>query len=302
MTFHLESIPSQIGKIAIVTGGNNGLGFETTLGLAKKQIKVIMACRSLQKAKEAKLRIEKIVPGADIDTMFLDLSKFASVRFFASEFLTKYSRLDLLINNAGIMVPPFEKTADGLESQMEVNYFSHFLLTGLLFEMLKKSPGSRVVSLSSIAHKNADIDFNNLNSEKSYSRMKAYGQSKLACLVFAYELQRRIDAKNEKVISVAAHPGVSPTNLFQHLPKIVTWMIKPFSSFISHLPESAALPTLYAALGNDVYGGEFIGPTGFREMKGQPGKVTSSKISYDTALATNLWSVSEKLTMQKFEV
>lgn len=298
-TFDLNQIPSQKGRIAIVTGANIGLGYETTIGLAKKDIQVIMACRNLEKANKAKSEILVRVPNARLTVMELDLMSLKSVRAFAKSFIESHSRLDLLINNAGIMFPPFSITEEGFESQMGVNYFSHFLLTGLLLPLLEKTENSRIITLSSIAHKNAIIDFENLNSEKSYSKQKAYGQSKLACLLFSYELQRRLEKANSTTISVAAHPGVSNTNLGQHLPAWTKILVPVFVPLFTHKPEKAALPTLNAALG-DVKGGEYYGPTGFNEMKGKPGKVSSNAISFDQDIARKLWTVSERLTQINF--
>lgn len=298
--FNLESIPSQKGKIAIVTGANIGVGYETVVGLAKKEAKVIMACRNKQKAEKAKMEIEQKVPGADLEIILLDLSKLKSVKNFTEQFLGKNDRLDMLINNAGIMIPPYSKTEDGFESQMGVNYFGHFLLTGLLLPILEKSGNSRIVTLSSIAHKSAEINFDDLNSEKNFSRMKAYGQSKLACLMFAYELDRKLTASGSKVLSLAAHPGVSNTNLGNTGPiwfKLLGPILMPF---FTHSPENAALPSLMAALHDGIKGGDYIGPTGKREMTGKPGKVTSTDYSHDKAIASRLWEVSETLTGIKY--
>lgn len=289
-------------KIAIVTGANSGLGQEISVGLAKEGIKVIMACRNVKKAESAKLEILKRVPNADILVMELDLNSLASVRSFAKAFTAEYTQLHYLIENAGIMVPPFAKTVDGFESQMGVNYFGHFLLTNLLIPVLNKTEGARIATTSSIAHENAKINFNNLNSEKSYSKMGAYGQSKLACLMFAYELQRRLEAAGSKVIAVGTHPGVSMTNLFDNLPKIAHWIMKPLLPLLTHEPIDAAKPMLYAILNPDVKGGDYIGPTGFRGMKGAPGKVKSRPQSYNLEVAKKLWEVSESLTGEKFSL
>lgn len=302
MSFNLAAAPSQQGKIAIVTGANIGLGYETVIGLAKKGAKVIMACRNIQKAETARKEILEKVPGAGLEILQLDLGDLSSVRAFAKAYTDKYDSLDLLINNAGIMIPPFSKTKDGFESQMGVNYFGHFLLTSLLFPLLNKTPESRVVTLSSIAHRNGKIQFDNLHAEQKYSKMGAYGQSKLACLMFAYELQRRIDASGSKVLSLAAHPGVSNTNLGQHMSKWLVAIAMPIFSFFIHSPENAALPTLYAALGTDVNGGEYFGPTGYNEMKGKPGKVQSKPHAHDKEVAKKLWAVSEELTGEKFSI
>lgn len=300
MTFKITNIPSQKGKIAIVTGANVGLGYETALELAKKHIHVIMACRNIKKAQKAKEKIIKIFPTASLDIMVLDLNSLKSVRNFAEEFKQKHHQLDLLINNAGIMIPPFAKTEEGFESQMGVNYFSHFLLSGLLLPMIENTPNSRIISLSSMAHKNGKIDFKNLNSEKTYSKFGVYSQSKLACLMFSYELDRRLKAKGSRVKSVAAHPGVSNTDLGRHVSKWLYQLLFPIIKLISHPPEEAALPILYAALGENIKGGSYIGPTGFKEMKGKPGLVKSSPLSYDIEIGKQLWEESEKLTDIKY--
>ncbi len=302
MSFNINDAPSQKGKIAIVTGANIGLGFETTLGLAKKGAKVIMACRNLQKAEQAKKDIQQKVPDADLIILELDLNSLQSVRDFAKAFAEKYNQLDLLIENAGIMIPPFSKTKDGFESQMGVNYFSHFLLTNLLFPILNKSKNARIVTLSSKAHERGRIDFENLNAEKSYSKMGAYSQSKLACLMFAYELQRRLEKAGSNVIAVSAHPGVSNTNLGQYIPKLLYNLFLPITVLFLHSPEKAALPSLMAAMDENVKGGEYFGPTGFNGMKGEPGKVKSLRHSYDKEVAKKLWEVSEELTHSKFDI
>ena len=302
MSFNINDAPSQKGKIAIVTGANIGLGFETTLGLAKKGAKVVMACRNLQKAEQAKQEILQKVPDADLIIMELDLNSLQSVRDFAKAFAEKFNQLDLLIENAGIMIPPFSKTKDGFESQMGVNYFSHFLLTNLLFPILNKTKNARIVTLSSKAHERGRIDFENLNAEKSYSKMGAYSQSKLACLMFAYELQRRLEKAGSNVIAVSAHPGVSNTNLGQYIPKLLYNLFLPVTLLFLHSPEKAALPSLMAAMDENVKGGEYFGPTGFNGMKGEPGKVKSLPHSYDKEVAKKLWEISEKLTHSKFNI
>lgn len=300
--FKISSIPSQEGKVAVVTGANVGLGYETALGLAKLDIKVILASRNFDKADQAMRRILKLVPKAKLEVILIDLNNLDSVHGFAEEFLVKYNRLDFLILNAGIMAPPFSKTKDGFESQMAVNYFSHFLLTNLLFPVLRSTSDSRVVSLSSIAHKSGKIDFDNLNSEKSYKPWTAYGQSKLACLMFAYEFQRKIDHAKLEMKSLAAHPGLSDTNLAQNLPKIGKLFFGPLASLIGQNAKSGAKPTIMAALAPELKGGEYIGPTGFMEAKGEPGKVKSSDRSHDISVSQKLWEVSEKLTGQEFIV
>lgn len=298
--FNIEAIPSQKGRIAIVTGANTGLGFETAKVLAGKGMKVIMACRNQEKAQAAKQSILKEHPAADPEIMIVDLSRLKSVRDFAQAFLSAYNRLDLLINNAGIMIPPYSKTKDGFESQMGINYFSHFLLTGLLFNTIARTVNSRIVTLSSNAHKNGNINFEDLQWEKGYSRMKAYSQSKLACLMFAYELQRKIERAGLKTLSVAAHPGVSLTELVRYIPGWLLFLGRPVTALMTHSPEKAALPILLAALDKDVKGGEYFGPQGRNEWKGKPGKAESTPLSHNTEIAGKLWKVSEELTGIKF--
>ena len=302
MSFNLNQIESQKGKIAIVTGANTGLGKEITIGLARKEVKVIMACRNIKKAELTKNEIIKIIPSADIEIMELDLNSLKSVRNFAKSYCDKYNQLNFMIENAGIMIPPFTKTEDGFESQMGVNYFSHFLLTNLLMPILNKTKGARIATTSSKAHEKGEINFDNLNSEITYSKMGAYSQSKLACLMFAYELQRRLTKAGSHVIAVSAHPGISNTNLFDNIPKFARVLASPFLPFFTHSPEKAALPMLYAVLGKDVKGGDYFGPTGFNGMKGEPGKVKSKPQSEDKEVAKRLWEVSEKLTGEKFVI
>jgi len=298
--FTLENAPSQVGKLAIVTGANVGLGFETTIGLAKKGAKVVMACRSQEKAEKAKSDILEKVPDAELEIMVLDLNSLSSVRSFADAFKTRYDQLDILINNAGIMMPPFSLTEDGFESQFGVNHLGHFLLTGLLLPTLNSTQGSRVVALSSKAHEWGKIEFDNLQSEKKYSKMGAYGLSKLACLMFAYELDRRLDAAGSQVTSVAAHPGGSNTDLARHFPKVMYYILMPIMLPMMHSPVNAALPSLMAAIDESVRGGSYYGPTGFRGMRGKPGKVDSTAASNDKAVAKELWEKSEKLVDFKF--
>ena len=300
--FSIKESPSQAGKIAIVTGANDGIGFETTLGLVEKGAKLIMACRNPKKAEIAMENIIEKFPDADLTYIQLDLSSLNSVKSFVSEFKKKHQKLDLLINNAGIMVPPFSKTEDGFESQMGVNYFSHFLLTGLLMTELNAADSARVISLSSIAHKPGKINFENLNSEQKYSKMGAYSQSKLACLMFAYELDRKLRASGSKVISVAVHPGASPTNLMQHLPAFANKVLIPLVKGLFNTPQSAAMPTLMAAMDPLVKGGDYFGPKGFAEMSGEPALAKSKPHSHDEVIADKLWVTSESLVDFKFNI
>ncbi|MGB8705664.1 MAG: oxidoreductase [Gillisia sp.] len=293
----INEFPDLPGRVAIVTGANAGLGFQTALGLVRKKVKVIMACRDVQKAQAAKNDLLKDVPEAELEILQINLSDLGSVNNFAIQFQKKYKQLDLLINNAGIMMPPYHKTKDGFELQMAANYFGHFALTGLLLDLLKRTHGSRVVSLSSIAHKKAEIDFQDIQSEKNYSKYKAYGQSKLACLMFAKELQRKLDKNNcQNPISLAVHPGVSRTELFRHCPKWLTLLFSPLVSLFTQSPEEGAQPTLMAALSTDIQKGGYYGPQRFNEMKGEPGKAYAAPQATDVEDAKRLWKISEQAT------
>lgn len=287
-----EKVPSRYGKVAIITGANIGIGYETALALVQKDVEVILACRNLKKAEEAKQTIINEYTKAKINCMKVDVSSLRAVREFATQFQKQYDRLDLLINNAGIMMSPYKLTEDGFEDQLATNYLGHFALTGLLLPLLNCTPGSRVVTLSSLSYKWAEIQFNDLNAQKGYSRRKAYGQSKRACLIFAYELHRRLSAAGYSTLSVAAHPGLSKTNLDQYFPAFV----RPLGSLFLQSAKNGALPILYAALEKDIKGGEFIGPDGFQEMRGFPTKVDSDEYSKDKKIAERLWKSSEEMT------
>jgi len=300
--FSIETAPSQKGKIAIVTGANSGLGYETALALAKKGATVILASRDQKKAHEAMNKIIKEVPNADLEIILIDLNSLQSVEEFASEFSKKYDHLDLLIENAGIMMPPLSITKDGFESQFGVNYLAHFHLTNLLFPLIKNTPNARVVTLSSLAHKNGKIAFDNLDAEKGYNKWSVYAQSKLACMMFAYELQRRLDSSRIYAKALSAHPGFSGTNLGAFLTSIGSLLFSPLASLIGQDSKHGALPILRAALDPEAKGGEYYGPSGFREVKGAPAKVKSSSKSHDLLVATKLWSVSEEMTGKKFLV
>lgn len=293
--FSIANYPEQEGKVAVVTGANSGIGFYTAKGLAEKGVHVVMACRNMDKAASAKTQLEQEVKGGTFEIIQLDTSKLESVKAFANEFLRKHTTLHYLINNAGIMAVPEAQTVDGFEMQLGTNYFGHFALTGQLLPALEKAPLARVVSLSSIAHRQGEIHFDNLQLTNTYDPMKAYGQSKLADLIFAYELDRRIKKKGSSVISIGAHPGVSNTNLGNSLPWPMKLMM-PLFSILGHAPRKAAYPSLMAALDPSLLGGEYIGPTGFYEFRGDPGKVKSTKASRNEADAKKLWSVSEELT------
>lgn len=292
-----EQLGDQTGRVAIVTGSNSGIGFETARVLANKGATVVMACRNPEKANPKADEIRSSHPGAKVEVMDLDLSDLESVRRFAEAFRGKHSRLDLLINNAGIMVPPYGKTAQGFETQFGVNHLGHFALTGALLDLLTNTPGSRIVTVSSIAHYMGKIQFSDLNWENGYKAQPAYGQSKLANLLFTYELQRRLAAAGKDTLAVAAHPGWTETNLQEHAKGV-----KFLNRFLAQQPLMGALPTLYAATEPAVNGAEYFGPSGFMEMNGPPKKVKSNKRSHDQNVAERLWNVSEELTGVRFQI
>jgi len=301
-TWNINSIPSLSGKTAIVTGANTGLGYETAKSLARNGVHVVMACRNIDKAEAARSKIMAGGSKISLTVMELDLNKLSSVRDFAERFNKKHDKLDLLINNAGVMMPPASKTKDGFELQWGVNHLGHFLLTALLYPKLEAAGDSRAVHLSSLAHKWGQINFDDLNFEKKYDRGKSYGQSKLACLIFAYEMDRRLKAADSGVKSLAAHPGISDTELSRHLPKWMQVLSPIFSVLIAQSPRAGAQPTLRAALDPDLKGGEYLGPDGFGEYKGKPVIVDSVPKSKNKETARKLWEVSEELTGQKFEI
>jgi NAD(P)-dependent dehydrogenase (short-subunit alcohol dehydrogenase family) len=298
MTWTEKDVPDESGRVAIVTGSNTGLGYDTARVLAARGARVVMAVRDTAKGDAAAARIRELSPGAEVTVHALDLGSLASVRAAAAELAAAHPRIDLLINNAGVMYPPKQTTADGFELQFGTNHLGHFALTGLLLKNLLGVDGSRVVAVASIAHNiRAKIDFADLQWEtRRYDRVASYGQSKLANLMFTYDLQRRLAAAKAKTIAVAAHPGVAATELIRHVPGAglpgVSWL----SGRLLNTSELGALPTLRAATDPAVRGGQYYGPDGFRELRGYPKLVTSSAQSHDTAVQERLWSVSEELT------
>lgn len=288
-------IPDQSGRVAVITGANTGLGYETAAALAAHGAHVVLAVRNLEKGKEAAARIGSATPGADVSLQELDLTSLESVRAAAAQLRSNHDRIDLLINNAGVMYTPKSKTRDGFEMQFGTNHLGHFALTGLLLDRLLPVEGSRVVTVSSLGHRiRAAIHFDDLQWERSYSRVGAYGQAKLANLLFTYELQRRL-ASQGTTVAVAAHPGGSKTELTRNLPRLLaaaTPLIEP----LFQEADLGALPTLRAATDPGVLGGQYFGPDGFQETRGYPKVVASSDQSHDAALQQKLWTVSEELT------
>ncbi|OQR84069.1 short-chain dehydrogenase [Achlya hypogyna] len=293
------------GQVAIVTGANSGIGESTALELARKGAHVVLACRSADKAQAAKERILAVVAEASVECLPLDLANLESVAEFASTFKAAHTRLDVLVNNAGIMAVPHARTAQGFESQFGVNHLGHFALTAQLFECLKSTRPSRVVTLSSLAHRRGAFDFGNLMpAPPQYQAMKAYEQSKLANLVFSYELHRRLTAKGlHHVTSVACHPGWTETNLFPHMWSggLLPYLF-PIVARVALQPAAAGcLPSLYAAVAPGVRGGEYYGPQNFSRW-GPPVLEQSTPASHDEAAAKQLWNISEELTKIKFDV
>jgi NAD(P)-dependent dehydrogenase (short-subunit alcohol dehydrogenase family) len=295
-----QQIPSQTGKRALVTGANSGIGYQAALELACHGAHVLLGCRNAAKGRAALERLQREAHGASAEVVELDMASLASIRAFAAAFAARNIPLDLLINNAGVMaLPKRELTADGFERQFGTNHLGHFALTGLLIPQLLAAPGPRVVTVASLAHRNGKIDFDNLQSEKSYVPWDAYGESKLANILFAKELDRRARAAHSKLISIPVHPGVSTTNIFANGPgekSVKAIAVKLLAPVFMQADDAGALPTLYAATSPDAQGGEYIGPDGFMEMKGSPTVVQPRPNALDEAVAQRLWTVSEELT------
>ena len=285
------------GKIAVVTGGNSGLGYQTSLALAEKGATVILAVRNLNKGHEAVDKIKTIAPEAQALAMQLNLNSLNSVKAFSQEFKSKYNRLSILINNAGIMMPPYRLTDDGFESQFGINYLGHFALTGLLLDRIIATPNSRVISLGSIAAHKAKVQFSDFKGTEKYKALKFYAQSKLACMFFAKELQYRFRAHHIVSKSVACHPGIAQTNLFLKGSKILSNKLSRYSLKRFGQPaDMGALPILYAATDLNLRGGEYIGPDGKGSHKGYPTELTILDELYDEHVGNNLWALSETLT------
>jgi len=296
-----KDIPDLNGKVVVVTGGNSGIGYEAGLALAGKNAHVILAVRGIEKGEEAAHKIRKQYPHSQVTVAALNLADLKSVRSFVETFMTQHDRLDILINNAGVMALPYRRTVDGFEMQFGTNHLGHFALTGLLLPALKMAANARVVTVSSFVHVSGNIHFDDLQWEKKYDRWGAYAQSKLANLLFAYELQRRLAAADRDVISVGCHPGYASTNLQAAGPQmegsmLSLWMAQVGNLLFAQSQRMGALPTLFAAVAPQVNGCDYIGPTGMGGTRGYPDKVKSNHKSYDEALAKRLWTVSEELT------
>jgi NAD(P)-dependent dehydrogenase (short-subunit alcohol dehydrogenase family) len=292
-----SQIPAQTGKVALITGANSGIGFEAARGLARAGAHVVLACRDLDKAHAAEARLRAEIPDAVLEPLALDLSHLESVRVAARHFASAHEQLDVLCNNAGVMAIPRRESADGFEMQFAVNHLGHFALTGMLLPTLLRTPSARIVTVSSSAHRIGSMRFDDLDGARSYHKWVAYGQSKLANLLFAYELHRKLAAAGAHAISVACHPGYAATNL-QHVgpqltgARVAALVYRLGNALIAQSAEHGAWPTLYAATAPDVSSGDYIGPSGPGELFGKPEHVRSSSVSHDVELARRLWQIS----------
>jgi NAD(P)-dependent dehydrogenase (short-subunit alcohol dehydrogenase family) len=305
-------IPSLAGTRVIITGANSGIGYHAALKLARKGAQVVLACRDRQRGEDALARLHADSPGPHTDLAILDLASLSSVRDFAKKELARQRPLHILINNAGVMAPPRRlQTADGFELQFGTNVLGHFALTALLMPALEQASAAsldrpRIVTIASIAHKRGRLNFDDLQSTKTYSPLKAYQQSKLADLIFAFELDRRLRAANSRVMSVAAHPGVAKTNLFQAgdyspFEKTVRNIVGHAIGIVLNTDSEGALPTLYAATAPGAEDGGYYGPQGFQEMSGHVvDRAIVAPQARDSSAATRLWEICEDLTGIKF--
>ena len=297
MSWTEANIPELAGKTVIVTGANSGLGLETTRLLARHGAHVVMACRTAAKAEAAMLEDERSVPNASLAFMPLDLADLSSVRAFAEAFTRAHEKLDVLINNAGVMALPRRETADGFEMQFGTNHLGHFALTGALMPALLQTPGARVVTVSSLMHRVGSMRFDDLHGRRSYDKWRAYSQSKLANLLFCYELERRLRVIDADVRSVGAHPGYSATNLQSVGPqasgsKLAERFYALSNKVVAQPAHMGAMPSVFAAVGDPVSGGGFYGPEGLGQVRGYPVRVESSRASHDELAAQRLWMMS----------
>ncbi|MEV0317672.1 oxidoreductase [Streptomyces sp. NPDC050658] len=295
--WNTSDIPDQSGRTAVITGANSGIGYITARELARRGARVVLACRSEERGTAAVARLRSEVPGAEAEFRRLDLGDLASVREFAASY---GDGLDLLVNNAGVMALPYRQTADGFEMQFGVNHLGHFALTGLLLPALLRTPGARIVSLSSAAHVLGNLDFADLNSERGYRRWVAYGRSKTANLLFVHELARRLAASGSEVVAAAAHPGYASTNLQSAGPRMegrkgIERLMRVGNGLVAQSAAAGALPTLYAATAPGVRGDSFTGPRVLM-WRGAPGRSWRAGWTRDGAASARLWETSEGLT------
>lgn len=289
----LQDIPSLKGKVAVVTGANRGLGLEISCGLAGAGATVVMACRDAHRAQDAATRVRQRVAGAQVEIMSLDLADLDSIRGFATAYAQKFQQLDLLCNNASAIMVPQQKTRQGFEMHIGVNHLGSFALTGLLLPYLLAAPSARIVNTASLAHGlNKGLDLDDLHFERTpYKEMEAYGRSKLATLLFTFELDRRLRAAGAHVLTTAAHPGYTSTN-----PDLGGFFMRLSTRLFAQSVAMGALPALYAATAVDVQGGEYFGPGGFKQLGGYPARVDCRADARDAVLAAKLWAQSEQLT------
>jgi len=293
--FTEQDLPDQSGRVILVTGANTGIGFEIARALALRGARVLLGCRSAEKAEAAAGRIRASAPGADLAPVVMDLGDLSSLRAAASGVSETEPKLDTLINNAGLMRPPYGRTKDGFELQFGVNHLGPFALTGLLSPKLMQTPGARVVTTSSIAHKKGRIDFEDLHAERSYEPMGRYRMSKLANLLFAFELQRRLAAAGSATRSLACHPGVADSDLWRYAPRAAR-MASPFLRIVMNSAAAGAWPALLAATDPQIEGGAYVGPQKRGETAGPAGPANVAPQARDPVTARRLWEVSAELT------
>jgi NAD(P)-dependent dehydrogenase (short-subunit alcohol dehydrogenase family) len=297
-----RNVPDQTGRTAVITGANTGIGYEAAKVLAERGATVVLAVRDVARGQTAADQILTAVPQAQIRVRHLDLASLASVKEAGEDLAATYQTIDLLINNAGVMWTPRRLTADGFELQLGTNHLGHFAFTGLLLERLLGTPGSRVVTISSQAHRSGRISFDDLHLEHDYRPHRAYAQSKLANLMFTYELQRRLAAAKAETIVVAAHPGLARTELVRYAPAPIRMLNLALGRLFSQNSAMGALPTLRAATDPAVRGSQYYGPSGAGETRGYPKLVDSNRISHNVAVQQRLWTVSEELTKVTYPV
>lgn len=298
----IDNIPDQTGRKAVITGSNTGLGLETARALAGRGASVVLAIRNVEKGEAARASILADHPKAEVALQALDLGSLDSVRAAATQIKENHDHLDLLINNAGVMYTEWQTTSDGFEFQMGVNHLGHFALTSLLLDRMVEHAGSRIINVSSVGHRiRSSLDPETMMSDEKYNRVAAYGRSKLANLLFTYELQRRLEASGASTTALVAHPGVSSTELARNSPGIVRFMEKGSGPFVQDA-SMGTLPTLRAATDLDAVGGSYYGPGGFMEFRGHPEVVSSSQRSHDRDLQHDLWIRSEELTGESFSI
>lgn len=301
-TWSIDQIDDLTHKVFIVTGANSGIGYEAVKAFVSKGAQVVMGCRNQTKAQDSKQEILAEFPNAKLDLIPLDLTDFKSIEAFSAEVTKKYQHIDVLLNNAGIMTVPYGSTKDNLELQIGVNHFGHFYLTMKLLPLLDKTPKARIVSISSLAHKSGTLDPTSFyyDANRKYSKSKAYAQSKLANLLFTYSLQAHLEEKASDIMVLAAHPGVSQTNLFRHVKLLSFKPIHALANLLFQSSKNGSLPGIRACLDSNAKSGQFYGPSGFLEMKGRPVITKSSKRSHSVTLQKTLWDESVKITKQNF--